>query len=346
MTEPDRLALEVAARIRDAVIPRLGTAHARERVARAPGGDATLAIDEVAERVLEDVLAAEGDIGFYSEDRGLVTYGRPRALLVVDPIDGTRPAAAGLESACVSVAVVPPSEDARLGDVSFGVVHELKSGQRFWASRGGGPRAEGASGEPVELRRSANTDLTALFWTAGLRGRPLLPTSVVLEELVDGSSMGGGYFDLGSAAFNMTRIVTGQLDAYVDVGRRIVDECPETEPAFLAVGEGSVCTNFPYDVAAATLIVQEAGGLVTHADGRSLDGHPVVARRGRTGWPSWPRRAPSCTARSWPRSTVGCIGCGTGWGRSPAPDPRPETRRRGGEEAPTNTDGRVRLVLH
>ena len=27
--------------------------------------------------------------------------------------------------------------------------------------------------------------------------------------------------------------------------------CPATEPAFLAVGEGAVCTNFPYDVAAA-----------------------------------------------------------------------------------------------
>jgi myo-inositol-1(or 4)-monophosphatase len=276
VTEPDRLALEVASRVRDAVVPELGAARARERVARAPGGDATMAIDEVAERVVEDVLAAEGDIGFYSEDRGLVTYGRPRAFLVVDPVDGTRPAAAGLESGCVSVAVVPPSEDARLGDVSFGVVQELKSGQRFWSARGGGTRAVRPSGEPAELRLSANTDLTALFWTAGLRGRPLLPTSVVLEELVDGSSMGGGYFDLGSATFNMTRIVTGQLDAYVDVGRRIVDECPETEAAFLEVGEGAVCTNFPYDVAAALLIVQEAGGVATHADGRSLDAHPAV----------------------------------------------------------------------
>jgi myo-inositol-1(or 4)-monophosphatase len=276
VTEPDRLALEIASQVRDAVRPELGTARARARVARAPGGDATMAIDEVAERVVEDALAVEGDIGFYSEDRGLVTYGRPRAFLVIDPVDGTRPAAAGLESGCVSVAVVPPSEDARLGDVSFGVVHELKSGERFFAERGGGARRECASGDPLPLRLSVNTDLRSLFWTAGLRGRPLLPTSVVLEELVDGSSMGGGYFDLGSATFNMTRIVTGQLDAYVDVGRRIVDERPETEAAFLEVGEGAVCTNFPYDIAAAALIVQEAGGVATHTDGRSLDAHPAV----------------------------------------------------------------------
>jgi myo-inositol-1(or 4)-monophosphatase len=99
---------------------------------------------------------------------------------------------------------------------------------------------------------------------------------VVLERLVDGSTMGGGYFDLGSAAFNLTRLVTGQLDAYVDVGRRVVDEVPAAEAAFLEVGEGSVCTNFPYDVAAAALIVQEAGGVVTHADGRPLADHPAV----------------------------------------------------------------------
>src|SRR5262249_2751432 len=160
-------------------------------------------------------------------------------------------------SCCVSIAVVPPSEDARLGDVSFGVVHELKTGDRFFATRGRGVHAEAADGSPMALAPSSNTDLRALFWTAGLRGRPVVPTSVALEELVDGSSMGGGYFDLGSAAFNLTRLVTGQLDAYVDVGRRIVDEVPETEDAFLEVGEGAVCTNFPYDVAAAALIVRE-----------------------------------------------------------------------------------------
>jgi myo-inositol-1(or 4)-monophosphatase len=88
--------------------------------------------------------------------------------------------------------------------------------------------------------------------------------------------MRGGYFDLGSAAFNITRIVTGQLDAYVDVGRRILDENPRTEAAFLAVGDGSVCTNFPYDIAAAALILTEAGGIITLADGRPLDAHPAV----------------------------------------------------------------------
>jgi fructose-1,6-bisphosphatase/inositol monophosphatase family enzyme len=37
-----------------------------------------------------------------------------------------------------------------------------------------------------------------------------------------------------------------------------------------------VCTNFPYDVAAAALVLQEAGGVVTHADGRALADHPAI----------------------------------------------------------------------
>ena len=271
-----RLALDLAARVRDAVAPALGTASARTGVGVAPGGDVTMAIDEIAEHVTETCCAEAGDIAFYSEDRGYVELGRPRAILLVDPIDGTRPAAAGLESCCVSVAVLPPSRDATLGDVEFGVVHEIKLGQRFHATRGEGTQAETADGGAIPVSLSANTDLRALFWTAGLRGRPALPVTILLEDLIDGSSMHGGYFDLGSATFNMTRIVTGQLDAYVDVGWRVLHELPELEPSFRVAGDGAVCTNFPYDVAAAALIVTEAGGVVTAADGGPLAPSPAV----------------------------------------------------------------------
>jgi fructose-1,6-bisphosphatase/inositol monophosphatase family enzyme len=51
---------------------------------------------------------------------------------------------------------------------------------------------------------------------------------------------------------------------------------PSTEAAVVGVGEGAVCTNFPYDVAAAALVVEEAGAVITHADGRSLADHPAI----------------------------------------------------------------------
>ncbi len=274
--EVERLALDLAGRVRDAVAPSLGDPGARAGVGVAPGGDVTMAIDEIAERVAEACCAEAGDIAFYSEDRGYVEIGRPRAILLIDPIDGTRPAAAGLESCCVSVAVVPPSRDATLADVQWGVVHEIKHDVRFVARRGAGTRIEHRDGSARPVTLSRNVDLRSLFWTAGLRGRPVVPMSVLLEELIDGSSMHGGYFDLGSATFDMTRIVTGQLDAYVDLGWLVVQRLPELEPAFLAAGDGAVCTNFPYDVAAAALIVNEAGGVVTTAAGGSLAEHPAV----------------------------------------------------------------------
>ncbi|GIU89556.1 MAG: hypothetical protein KatS3mg010_0655 [Acidimicrobiia bacterium] len=276
LDDVERLAVATAARVRAAVAPMLGRPGARVRVGVAPGGDTTMAIDEVAERVVSECLAEAGDVAFYSEDQGYVAFGRPRAIFVVDPVDGTRPAAAGLESCCVSIAVVPPDPGATLGDVVYGVVQELKQGLRFSARRGGGVRVEYPDGTEHPVALSPNVDLRSLFWTAGLRGRPAVPMAVALEELIDGSSMRGGFFDLGSATFDMTRIVTGQLDAYVDIGRRVVDELPHTEPLFRAVGEGAVCTNFPYDVAAAALILREAGGVVTLADGRSIDDHPAV----------------------------------------------------------------------
>jgi len=275
-TGVNRLALDLAARVRDAVAPSLGDPSARAGVGVAPGGDVTMAIDEIAEQVTEQCCVEAGDIAFYSEDRGYVEIGTPRAILLIDPIDGTRPAAAGLESCCVSVAVLPASRDATLGDVEFGVVHEIKSGHRYFATRGEGTHIELVDGSAAPVLLSANTELRSLFFTAGVRGRPVVAMSVLLEDLIDDSSMHGGYFDLGSATFDMTRIVTGQLDAYVDVGWRVIDEIPELEPAFRRAGEGRICTNFPYDVAASSLIVAEAGGVVTAADGGSLAARPAV----------------------------------------------------------------------
>jgi hypothetical protein len=52
--------------------------------------------------------------------------------------------------------------------------------------------------------------------------------------------MHGGFFDLGSATFNMTHL-TGQLDAYVDlVAHRTAPESAGRS----AAGDGAVCTNF------------------------------------------------------------------------------------------------------
>ena len=170
----------------------------------------------------------------------------------------------------------PPDEAPTLSQVSFAVVLELATGQRYCAERGGGARAEEADGSAIPVAPTADVDLDALFWTAGAARPPVTADDRRARGARRPLGQRGGYYDLGSVAFNCTRIITGALGAYVDIGMRLLDELPETEPAFLAAGGGAVCATFPNDVAAAALIVQEAGGVITGADGRSIADHPAI----------------------------------------------------------------------
>ena len=260
------LTLDLATSLREVVLPFLGSHAGRVREGTAPGGDATFAIDARAEEHLEAWVAEHAPgVAFYSEDRGLVGSGD--RVLVVDPVDGTRPAMAGFESACVSVALAHGST---MGDVEEAAIVEIKSGHHFLARRGGGV----TSSQPVRL--SSTTSLDRMFWVYGLRGRPARVVVEVLAELIDTSSAWGAVFDLGSATYDTTRILTGQLDAYVEPSPRIVEEVPGMVAAFERVGRGAVLNNTPYDLAAAVLCLVEGGAVVTDARGESFDDRPLL----------------------------------------------------------------------
>ncbi|MFZ0042662.1 MAG: inositol monophosphatase family protein [Solirubrobacteraceae bacterium] len=261
------LVRDLAVTLRERVVPELGGHAGRAHAGDAEGGDVTFAVDEIAETSLAEFLGERAPrVAFYSEDRGLVAPPDATEVLVVDPIDGTRPALAGLESCCVAVALAPLGDgDPTMGDVSAACVVEIKSGGLFLAAAG-----EGLVESPAPAL-SANVDLGRMFWSYGFRGRPARATVEVLAELIDGSSVGGGVFDLGSQAFGMTRIVTGQLDAVVEVGSRMIDEVPGMRSEFERVGGGQVLNNSPYDLAAPWLCLREAGGVISDGWGRSLE---------------------------------------------------------------------------
>ncbi len=268
------LVRELALALRDRVAPQLGSHAARAHAGDAAGGDVTFAIDADAERLLGEFLAERApDVAFYSEDAGLVVPAggaRPRHVLVVDPVDGTRPALAGLESCCVSVAAAPYGEDVTMADVTLGCVVEIRSGRVFLAERGKGL----VEGGPPQL--SANERLERMFWTFGFRGRPARPLTEVLGGLIDMSSVGGASFDLGSACFDTMCVVDGRLDAYVEPGPLLVEQVPGMRAEFERVGGGAVLNNSPYDLAAAALIAAEAGAVVTDAAGEPFDERPLL----------------------------------------------------------------------
>ncbi|MGO9497336.1 MAG: inositol monophosphatase family protein [Solirubrobacteraceae bacterium] len=266
------LVLDLALRLRSVVLPELGSHAGRSVAGDGAGGDVTFAVDSLAESFLEEYVAEHAPrMAFYSEDRGLVAPGDAVDVLVVDPIDGTRPAMAGLESACVAVALAPLGDGApTMADVEIGCVVEIKSGDWYLAIRGSGVE----STRPVAL--SPTVDVGRMFWGYGFRGRPVRETVEVLAELIDASSVGGGTFELGSQAFAMTRIVTGQFDAVIEVGSRLIDELPAIRAAFERVGGGQVLNNSPYDLAAPWLCLREAGGVASDGWGEPLDHHRLL----------------------------------------------------------------------
>src|SRR5579875_705059 len=113
--------------------------RARETGERGSGGDRTLEIDSLAERVVLaelDQLRQQGyAFAALSEERGEVDFGDERVRVIVDPIDGSLNAQRRIPHHALSIAV---AEGDTMADVGFGFVHDFGTGEEWWARRGEG----------------------------------------------------------------------------------------------------------------------------------------------------------------------------------------------------------------
>ncbi|AEH09968.1 MULTISPECIES: inositol monophosphatase family protein [Protofrankia] len=236
-----------------------------------PGGDAQFGIDDVAERaVWKYVVERDLPMAVFSEDRGLREHGRaPRHLLVVDPIDGTRSAVAGLESATVAVAVARLTARPRIADVRHALLMEWKTGACLYAERDTPGVVAHGYDHPVPAP-TRTTDPSRMFWSLEFNGHPARLMTEAYGHLIDLSANTGGVFVFSSATYSISRLITGQLDAYVDIGNRLLRDDPALLGEFQRVGNGRVLHLFPYDIAAAVLLAEKAGIVITDAYGQPL----------------------------------------------------------------------------
>lgn len=262
--------LAAANTIRNAVaraaIPQRGAPEGHD----SPGGDAQFDIDLIAETAIWDYLnASDLKVAVYTEDGALRhTSDNPTHILVIDPIDGTRPAAAGLDSSMVSLAAAPYSPDATIADISDAVLLELTTGR--WLHTDGQTLTSNGYSHPIPSLTQV-TDLTRMFWSIEFNGHPMQLMANAYSDIVDDSANTGGVFIFNSATFSISRIVTGQLDAYVDIGNRVMRDHPDTREAFKRSGRGNILHLFPYDIAAAVPIARAAGVIITDAYGKPFD---------------------------------------------------------------------------
>ncbi|MEW5311690.1 MAG: hypothetical protein WDW38_003385 [Sanguina aurantia] len=201
---------------------------------RKAGLDIVTATDKESEAAVVAVIsAAFPGHAILGEEGGVTGPVSSDYLWAIDPIDGTVNFASGLDSFCVSVGVL------RHATPLAGVVIEFVGGpvwttRTYSASRNGGAFLNGARMSVSGIRDLAD----AVVATEMTENKDMWPhVSGLLKTLAQqarGVRMSG---------FRSCKPVQGTLDAYVHYNLK------------------------PWDVAAGVLIVEEAGGRVTTADG-------------------------------------------------------------------------------
>jgi myo-inositol-1(or 4)-monophosphatase len=226
---------------------------------RGQGGDRTLVIDALAEQAvfaeLEALYRDGARFTACSEERGLVDFGDPDALVVIDPIDGSMNAKRGLTHHALSIAV---ADGPTMADVAFGYVYDLGPGEEWRATRGLGAFLNDeplVHPQPERRRPDGRLELVAI---ESADPRWLAASSEALVNVT------GRVRAVGSIAISLCQVAATRVD-----GMATLWKCRAV------------------DAAAAQLVVRESGGLVafTAMDdplGAPLDlvpHSPVVAAR-------------------------------------------------------------------
>lgn len=210
--------------------------------------DVVTAADREVEALIRDRLAQRrpGD-GFYGEESG-AAESSTGLTWVVDPIDGTVNYLYGIPAYAVSIAVVEGelSDDAAWHPLAGCVVNPA-SGEVFTAERGAGSRLDGAAlrvadGAPLELALIG----TGFAYQPEVRAEQGAIVAGLLPRVRD-------IRRIGSAALDLAAVAAGRLDAFYER------------------------TLNPWDHAAGTLIVREAGGVVTGMGGAAPGRRAVLA---------------------------------------------------------------------
>ena len=153
---------------------------------------------------------------------------------IVDPIDGTTNFVRGLRQSAISVAL------ARDGQVEYAVVFDPYKNEMFSARRGGGAFLNGA---PIRVSEKPLAEGIFGMGTAIYRREYLEPTMRVTEQLFRRAC---DFRRLGAAALDLCDVACGRVELFF---------------------EYSLC---PWDFAAGSLIITEAGGHISTPQGGPL----------------------------------------------------------------------------
>lgn len=239
--------LDVAIEAARAAGEALRDGFGEERTLRYKGEvDIVTEMDERAERMISEILGrAYPDYGMLAEESGALA-GKGDSRWIVDPLDGTTNYAHGLPIFAVSIALE------RAGEVACGVVYDPMRRELYAAERGAGATL---NGRPI---RASGTDelIRALIVTGFPYDRDEIPAAV--DVFGRFATLTRSIRRLGSAALDLCYVAAGRLDGYYE------------------------CGVWAWDIAAGSLILEEAGGRITDYRGErpALESREIVASNG------------------------------------------------------------------
>jgi myo-inositol-1(or 4)-monophosphatase len=227
------------------------------QVAKKAPADFVSAADLKAEQVLFEALTkARPGYGFLGEERGKIEGTDKTHTWIVDPLDGTTNFLHAIPHFAINIALE------REGEVVAAVTHNPVTNELFWAEKG-----KGAFVNDRRLRVAARSRLDESVLATGIPYLGHGQHARFLKELHQVSQRVAGVRRFGSAALDLAWVAAGRFDGYWERDLSA------------------------WDLAAGVLLVKEAGGRVTDAEGGdavlaqgsvvagNLDIHPLLLGR-------------------------------------------------------------------
>lgn len=205
-------------------------------------------VDKAAEAMILQILKAEfPQDNYLAEETGASQTSDNGRRWLIDPLDGTTNYAHAYPFFSVSIAL---EED---GEITLGVVHNAVSQELFWAEKGLGARLNDRV-----ISVSCNAKLGSSLLATGFPPDTKNSRFHNMTEFTTITNASHGVRRDGSAALDLCFVACGRLDGFWE--KKLA----------------------PWDVAAGSLIVREAGGRVTNLENGPLDmnsGH-ILATNG------------------------------------------------------------------
>lgn len=188
-------------------------------------------IDVQAEQAIIEIIRKNYPFhGILAEESGSLPG--EETVWIIDPLDGTTNFIHGLPHFCVSIAVQ------QKGRIEHGLIYDPMRHEFFTASRGAGAHLNNR-----RLRVSSRTTLQGSLLATGFPFRNPARVPSYMQTLQSLLTQVAGVRRAGSAALDLAYVAAGRFDGYweYDLGA--------------------------WDIAAGSLMVQEAGGLVSDDKG-------------------------------------------------------------------------------